>query len=89
VTPLAITRTRRTGDPAAFLMAYTAATQSRRWDTDIEALIVQALRDEQYAKLAGLLEGVATLHAKDGWPTKAAPVRRPRTPLGRFVGGAA
>lgn len=90
-TPLAIARTRPTRDQAAFLMAFTAASNADRWDLDLEALIAQALRDEQYAKVAGLLEGIGAVHAEAGMPTEAAPDWRWRCRAagGRFAGRSA
>lgn len=78
MTPLAIARSRPTSDPAVFLMAYTAATQAPRWDLDVEALVAAALRDDNYPKIAGLLEGTAALNAAAGMPREAAPITRGR-----------
>lgn len=89
MTPLAIARTRPPDDQPAFLMAFTAATQADRWDIDLEGLIAQALREEQHAKVAGLLEGIAAVHAAAGMPMEPSMDwrRRHRNSLGRFARG--
>jgi hypothetical protein len=90
MTPLAIAATRSTSDPDAFLRAFNAASNAGRWDLDLEALITRSLIRGEYAKVAGLLEGIAAAHAQAGMPTKAAPIgHRYRNLRGRFTGGEA
>jgi len=78
VTPLAIARTRaeRSADPIAFLEAYTTALQADPWGLDVEQLLHAAQRSGHAPQAAGLIEGLAALHAAAGMPTEATPTHR-------------
>ena len=68
-------------DPATFVHAFIRATRAGEADLDAESLIAAAIRRDAPAEAAGLLEGLAVLHAAAGMPMHADPIYR-RLPAG-------
>jgi len=83
MTPLAIARTRagRSADPIAFLGAYTTALQADPWGLDTEQLLRAAQKAGHAPQTAGLIEGLAALHAEARTPIHAKPIHH-RLPTG-------
>lgn len=87
---IARTRAEHSDHPVAFLNAYTTACRADLRGLDVEAQLADAARHQQWARYAGLIEGIAAVHAAQGMPLHAVPQwRYPRTARGVFAPAAA